>query len=215
MSVSIPTVNIWWEWGAAIAPWFRLGLPSCGPGFESQAHHLCFFQFVLLKFYPENNENKQKEAGIGPFFNTNTKHCTYAVGWGKGRWGLVTPVKAIRVGVGLKNTKHLDSFKSRVLGIQRWPLGQRWAQQLTFEFNSTLDNLDYSNLFKEMMMQQHCSTNQYEKCPFTQNLAGFVLTTSKFQGPSLNHQTRGQFNKMTFKNRMFPNMLKFIIKIWQ
>ena len=52
---------------AAIAPWFRLCLPSCGPGFESQAHHLCFFQFVLLKLYRENNENKQKEAGIGPF----------------------------------------------------------------------------------------------------------------------------------------------------
>ena len=49
---------------AAIAPWFRLRLPSCGPGFESQAHH----QFVLLKLYQENNENKQKEAGIGPFF---------------------------------------------------------------------------------------------------------------------------------------------------
>ena len=32
---------------AAIAPWFRLHLPSCGPGFESQAHHLRFFQFVL------------------------------------------------------------------------------------------------------------------------------------------------------------------------
>ena len=32
---------------AAIAPWFRLRLPSCGPWFESQA---------------------QKEAGIGPFF---------------------------------------------------------------------------------------------------------------------------------------------------
>ena len=27
--------------------WFRLHLPSCGPGFESQAHHLHFFQFVL------------------------------------------------------------------------------------------------------------------------------------------------------------------------
>ena len=27
---------------AAIAPWFRLRLPSCSPGFESQAHHLCF-----------------------------------------------------------------------------------------------------------------------------------------------------------------------------
>ena len=32
---------------ATIAPWFRLRLPSCGPGFESQAHHLRFFQFVL------------------------------------------------------------------------------------------------------------------------------------------------------------------------
>ena len=28
---------------AAIAPWFRLRLPSCGPGFKSQAHHLRFF----------------------------------------------------------------------------------------------------------------------------------------------------------------------------
>ena len=51
---------------AAIAPWFCLRLPSCGPGFKSQAHHLHFFQFVLLKLYQENNENKQKKAGIGP-----------------------------------------------------------------------------------------------------------------------------------------------------
>ena len=55
------------EWVGAIAPRFCLRLPSCGPGFESQAHHLCFFQFVLLKLYQENNENKQKEARIGPY----------------------------------------------------------------------------------------------------------------------------------------------------
>ena len=30
-------------WVSAIAPWFRLRLPSCGPWFESQALHLCFF----------------------------------------------------------------------------------------------------------------------------------------------------------------------------
>ena len=53
---------------AAIAPWFRLHLPSYGPGFEFQAHYVHFFQFVLLKLYQENNENKQQEAGIGPFF---------------------------------------------------------------------------------------------------------------------------------------------------
>ena len=34
---------------AAIALWFHLHLPSCSPGFESQAHYLHFFQFVLLK----------------------------------------------------------------------------------------------------------------------------------------------------------------------
>ena len=32
---------------AAIAPWFRLHLPSCGPGFESQAHLLCFFPICI------------------------------------------------------------------------------------------------------------------------------------------------------------------------
>ena len=37
--------------------------------FESQAHHLCFFQFVVLKLLLglEKNENKEKDAGIGPY----------------------------------------------------------------------------------------------------------------------------------------------------
>ena len=60
-SLRVPSTGV-----AAIAPWFCLHLPSCGPGFESQAHHLCFFQFVL-KLEQEKNKNKQKEAGIGPF----------------------------------------------------------------------------------------------------------------------------------------------------
>ena len=29
--------------GAAIAQWIRLRLPSGCPGFEFQAHHLCFY----------------------------------------------------------------------------------------------------------------------------------------------------------------------------
>ena len=29
---------------AVIAPWFRLRLPSCGPGFESKAHHTLFLK---------------------------------------------------------------------------------------------------------------------------------------------------------------------------
>ena len=34
---------------AAIAPWYRLQLPSFGHGFETQANHLHFLQFELLK----------------------------------------------------------------------------------------------------------------------------------------------------------------------
>ena len=47
-----------------------LRLRSDGPGFKSQPHHLRFYQFVLFKSYRENNEHKQKEAGIGPFKKT-------------------------------------------------------------------------------------------------------------------------------------------------
>ena len=34
--------------GAAIARWICLCLPSCIPGFESQAHHLCFYHLQYL-----------------------------------------------------------------------------------------------------------------------------------------------------------------------
>ena len=44
---------------ADMALWYCLRLPSCGHQFESQANHLHFFQFVLLKLW-EKDENKQK-----------------------------------------------------------------------------------------------------------------------------------------------------------
>ena len=34
---------------AAIAPWFRLRLPSCGSGFKSQVHHQCFFLICIIE----------------------------------------------------------------------------------------------------------------------------------------------------------------------
>ena len=62
-------------WGAPIAQWIRLRLPSCRPGFESQAHHLRFFQFILFKLYichlnwnVKRTKINKNEAGIGPFF---------------------------------------------------------------------------------------------------------------------------------------------------
>ena len=51
---------------AVIAKWIRLHLPSCRPGFESQAYHLRFYQFIIVSF--GKDENKQKGAGIGSIF---------------------------------------------------------------------------------------------------------------------------------------------------
>ena len=42
-SLTFELAKIHLKWMAAIAPWFCLRLPSCGPVFESQAHHLRFF----------------------------------------------------------------------------------------------------------------------------------------------------------------------------
>ena len=61
---SIKTVRL----GSRHSSMVLSALPSCSLRFESQAHHLHFFQFVLLKLIWEKNKNKQKEAGIGTFF---------------------------------------------------------------------------------------------------------------------------------------------------
>ena len=61
---------------AAIAPWFHLRLSSPAPGSNLKHTIYAFFQFVLLKLYPENNKNKQKEAGIGPFKKKTFWKCS-------------------------------------------------------------------------------------------------------------------------------------------
>ena len=58
--------SIFLLWATAIAPWLHLRLPTCGPRFESQAHHLCLFNL----YYRNCNEKWtkiNKEARIGPF----------------------------------------------------------------------------------------------------------------------------------------------------
>ena len=67
--------------GAAIAQWIRLRLPSCHPGFESQAHHLHFFQFTLFKLYichlnwnVNRTKINKKEARIGPFLKKQSRN---------------------------------------------------------------------------------------------------------------------------------------------
>ena len=52
LPLSVPTYGqVRLKYGvAAIAQWFLLRLPFCGPWFESQAHHLhTLFQFILFK----------------------------------------------------------------------------------------------------------------------------------------------------------------------
>ena len=50
---------------SAIAQWIRLCLPYCCPGFNAK-HNIYAFQF-LFELWWEQEEKKQKEAGIGPF----------------------------------------------------------------------------------------------------------------------------------------------------
>ena len=49
---------------AAIAHWISLRLQSCGPGFESQAHHICFniVKFCTLIVVLRKGQNVTKRA---------------------------------------------------------------------------------------------------------------------------------------------------------
>ena len=49
---------------AAIAQWIRLRLPSCQPGFQSQTHHLCFYQLIFELFTVEKTIINQKRPGF-------------------------------------------------------------------------------------------------------------------------------------------------------
>ena len=60
--------QIYGPWGAAIAQWICMSLPSCHPGFESLAHHLCFISYSLIcALFLMWKE--QKEAGFCPIKN--------------------------------------------------------------------------------------------------------------------------------------------------
>ena len=52
-----------------MAQWICLRLPSCCPGFKSQAYHLCFHQFLFELCQEKKTKiKKHKEAGIWPNF---------------------------------------------------------------------------------------------------------------------------------------------------
>ena len=55
----------------------------CHPGFESQANYLCFHHFFDLSSYCGKDENKQKEAGIGPLKKEMMAYKPDRFGFGK------------------------------------------------------------------------------------------------------------------------------------
>ena len=60
----VKDVNYWW--GAAIAQWIHLHLPSCCPGFEYQADHLHFNHFIEL-CNVETTKISKKRHGLAHF----------------------------------------------------------------------------------------------------------------------------------------------------
>ena len=68
-------------WGAAIAQWIHLRLPSCRPGFDSQALHLCFYHLLWNSYYictcvVKKIENKPKRGRVRSIFKKNFFcHC--------------------------------------------------------------------------------------------------------------------------------------------
>ena len=63
------TSQMWVLW-ASIVHWICLRLPSCCPGFESQAHHLHFYQFIFELCHMEKTIIKKKR----PEFPIFLKH---------------------------------------------------------------------------------------------------------------------------------------------
>ena len=51
----------------AVAQWICLRLPSCLPGFESQARHLCSYQFKFELWHVEKTKINRKRGRNGPF----------------------------------------------------------------------------------------------------------------------------------------------------
>ena len=61
------------SWGATIAQWIRLSLPTCCPRFESQAHHLRFYQFKFQfkLWHVEKTKISRKRGRDWPIFKKN------------------------------------------------------------------------------------------------------------------------------------------------
>ena len=106
-------VRIIFFWGAAITQWIRLRLLFCRPRFESQAHHLCFFQFIWFKLYIcqlNSNVKRTKINKRGQAWPIFKKRNNF--GPQKYLFELVSSVHSATFGVGLQLTYlHLLEYR--------------------------------------------------------------------------------------------------------
>ena len=68
LCIQICALSIWlrYDGGAAVVQWIRSRIPSCRPGFDSQAHLLHFFQFKL--WCVEKTKINRKRGRDWPIF---------------------------------------------------------------------------------------------------------------------------------------------------
>ena len=57
-----------YHWVASIALWYHLHLPSCGRGFESQTHHLHFFNLYYWNCNEKRTKINKKRPGLTHFY---------------------------------------------------------------------------------------------------------------------------------------------------
>ena len=123
--------------GAAIAQWIHLRLQSWRFGFESQAHHLCFYQIIFELWLVEKTIINKKRPRLGPF-KKHTNSCSLRLEWHKSRLknniSKLRPFQAlfefwtgnqqltVNTSCCLKNAA--DYFWTQVLRDQRQPLCQ-------------------------------------------------------------------------------------------
>ena len=70
--------NIYPNCKKQLAQWIRLHLPSCSPGFESQAHHLSFYQLVFELSHAEKTKLNKKRQGLAHLKNHQMLRWVYA-----------------------------------------------------------------------------------------------------------------------------------------
>ena len=113
--------------GAAVAQWIHLHIPSCRPGFESQAHHLCLYQYYLELWNFEKTKIDKKRPGLAHFLR-----CFYQNLSRNGLTYSCSAVHKIYVEYNLAaNCFESTWFVSSFSILMRWNVDPDWTNRRT------------------------------------------------------------------------------------